>query len=62
MPDDTRQIQTERVTEFLDAVTLGDDIESTYASLQSEFRALLIEIETEKRVHQITKGQTQNAY
>jgi len=62
MPDDTRQIQTERVAKFLDAVTLGDDIESAYASLQSEFRALLIEIETEKRVHQITKGQTQNAY
>jgi len=57
MEQDDRHIQAERVSQFLDAVTLGDDIESAYASLQSEFRALLIEIETEKRVYQISKGQ-----
>jgi hypothetical protein len=44
-----------RVTEFLDAVSLGDDIEARYAAIQAEFRALLIDIETEKRVYLQTR-------
>lgn len=60
MNQDELNEQAQRVTHFLEAVTLGDEIESRYAAIQSEFRALLIDIETERRVYKQLKGDKQD--